>query len=226
MDGADGKKGKLFVLLDTFLSNREVVTTGLEDLLSQYGIRLEANPQPATDPSEEILPVVVMPETALREPHPIGGRFSRRDRVTLFAFRNPRQINPLPGGNPTMRPSRLVVDYPTAQNTYGVTVSETAPTEGNPHAETPRLVVVGASSWASDMDINFKSIPHANLFLACVSWLCQRQDFVGAPSKPTDEYMPDIGPNAGVGRLVWLPLLLTGLLIVSVGGGVWVVRRR
>jgi len=92
----------------------------------------------------------------------------------------------------------------------------------------PRLIVFGDASWVTNQmqnsrigEVNFE------LFSNCLSWLRERPD-IGteyAEGKIRPEYNLNATPEV-VSRLRWLPFGLMMLGLISVGGAVWVVRRR
>jgi hypothetical protein len=107
-----------------------------------------------------------------------------------------------------------------------VTVSETRGPAGDPHARlmggesTPRLVVFGNSTWASDRS----NSDFYSLFASSLAWLREKPSNIGIEAKKRDVYqMPT---NTNVTRMVFLPAGLMFICIVSLGIGVWVVRRR
>jgi hypothetical protein len=114
----------------------------------------------------------------------------------------------------------------------GVTVTEpkesTALPMGHPTGEqTPRMVVIGNAGWLADDSEPKLRKTNAALIGSCVSWLRERPDIGEPPTKEERKTYTLTVPDAGAERrLEWLPGVLMLLGIVTLGGGVWVVRRR
>ncbi len=90
----------------------------------------------------------------------------------------------------------------------------------------PRMVVFGDATWISNrLEQQFAPF-HFNLFVSCLSWLAERAD-IGerVPPAERDFYHIKAPPGSGM-RLTVLPGVLMGLLVLALGLGVWVVRRR
>lgn len=95
--------------------------------------------------------------------------------------------------------------------------------------ERPRLVVFGASDWLTSANLNGpRGRSSTSLFTSCLSWLRGRAD-IGEKAteggKARQSYMLGVMPDT-VTRIIVLPLVLMVLIVVGLGGGVWVVRRR
>jgi hypothetical protein len=97
--------------------------------------------------------------------------------------------------------------------------------------DTPRLVVFGSANWLTDTQLDGAlGTLRMDLFSSCVSWLREKSsigvDAAGGigPSRRSD-YRLNIPPTEA-NRLRFLPLGLLLLLVVGLGTGVWVVRRR
>jgi hypothetical protein len=90
----------------------------------------------------------------------------------------------------------------------------------------PRLVVFGDASWISNGLLLRPSPNNYNLFVSCLSWLANRPD-LGARVPPTehDVYELKASPDSS-SRLLLLPGFLMMLVVLGMGVGVWVVRRR
>lgn len=119
--------------------------------------------------------------------------------------------------------------------TIGVAVTEGGTPPGMPrdaaHAgalkETPRLVVIGSAGWVSDENLGGgEGALNYDLFNSCVSWLRERST-IGQTieGKKRKEYVVGL-PETEKGRLAYLPLGLLLLVVIGLGTGVWVVRRR
>jgi hypothetical protein len=93
----------------------------------------------------------------------------------------------------------------------------------------PRLIVIGDARWIADpiFDTRF-GIDHGDLFASGLSWLRGQSD-IGSGPEDTDKervaYQPAIAPGSGL-RVLFLPGFLLILAVVTMGLGVWVVRRR
>lgn len=93
----------------------------------------------------------------------------------------------------------------------------------------PRLVVVGDARWIADPLFGTRfGTAHGDLFASCLSWLRGQSD-IGSGPEDTDKervaYQPSIAPGSGL-RVLFLPGFLLILAVVTMGLGVWVVRRR
>jgi hypothetical protein len=91
----------------------------------------------------------------------------------------------------------------------------------------PRMVVFGDASWASNREVEGRNgADNYDLFLSCVNWLRERPDLgtQAIEAKTRSEYrLPD---KAYTTRLLLEPVALILLSVISLGTGVWVVRRR
>jgi hypothetical protein len=243
-DGA-GKKGKLFILLDLVRENREAASTGLEPLLTGYAVQVDPRPLVSgADEESKDVTVFTAPEVIINQTPaaPIAMRFvqvegDRRVSLRDFTFRNPRGIDP---GQSDPRGARyrptpfLFGELPgSSPRCVGVLVSETTGADPmNPHAgggkSTPRLIVIGSTSWISDQGFQIKGPNHGDLFASCAALLCQREEFIGGTPPKPDEYIMETGGTTGGGiqRLLLLPGCLIILVVLALGGGVWLVRRR
>jgi hypothetical protein len=124
----------------------------------------------------------------------------------------------------------------------GVAVSD--PGEPDPHAfmrggrggdGPPRMVVLGAASFASDAAIaggrgraaeqggGGDSLGY-DLFSSALSWLREKPSSIGVTRKERGIYKIEAGSN--VGSMLLSPVVLMGVAIIGLGVGVWVVRRR
>jgi hypothetical protein len=92
----------------------------------------------------------------------------------------------------------------------------------------PCLVVFGNAGWLDSSQMTEgRDNDRFDLFRSTLSWLRGRQDIgKSAPTlKQTPEYVPSITQNT-YDRMLLLPVGLVTLGIITVGGGVWLVRRR
>src|SRR5207247_2126879 len=94
-----GKKGKLVVLLGTQAKGGQVLKTGLEDLVKEFGVEVQDKRLLAwtdEDPEQIFVYAPVNPNN----PNPIALAFSGTNR-TIWPFRQPRIVGPaenVPGG--------------------------------------------------------------------------------------------------------------------------------
>jgi hypothetical protein len=95
--GAEGKKGKLVVLLDTASTGAKPIKTGLEGLLAEFGVKvgddrfMNLSPRPTR--------VTVVPAAVGPNPNPIARAFIHRGGlVESFDFVNARAVEPQPPG--------------------------------------------------------------------------------------------------------------------------------
>lgn len=121
--------------------------------------------------------------------------------------------------------------------TVAMGISETPPRAGLPagHAPVqgeavPRLVVFGDASWLTSRSLTSRGgAGNLDLFDSCISWLRGRSGLgkgVADPKQVTEFTLRGkINPNQ-VSRLQWLPLWLLLITIASLGGGIWLIRRR
>ncbi len=98
----------------------------------------------------------------------------------------------------------------------------------NKDKEVPRLVVFGDAGWVSNESLGAPgNANNYDLFASCLSWLRERPEVGAGPeqAKERKEYSLNVA-DAAVSRIKYLPLGLMFLVVVGVGLGVWVVRRR
>ena len=94
----------------------------------------------------------------------------------------------------------------------------------------PRLVVFGDASWLLNARLEegtstFRS--HYELIVDTLAWLRERPTMGAIADAKERKYLPlDKVPPEVSGRLKWLPALLMLVVILVLGTGVWVVRRR
>jgi hypothetical protein len=88
----------------------------------------------------------------------------------------------------------------------------------------PRLLVVGDTEWISNNDI-LRSEVAFPWFGSALEWMSEKKGLIGPRTKESTSYT--ISPfKVNVDRLVYLPGWLMTLGILSLGAGIWVVRRR
>ena len=89
---------------------------------------------------------------------------------------------------------------------------------------TPRALVFGAGEFFSDDTGRAYGQPvQAKIFATLVDWLRDRPSVAEVTNKPYGVYTPNAKPDEI--RLVWLPGGLAIVLILSIGAGVWTLRR-
>ena len=219
-----------------------VLYAAMSTMMADEGMRVQLSPV--------VLHVRVKPESQ----HPVAAPFKDEDR--MFIFIAARTVSkgssptPQPGGAPmtvdevvetipSYRPFVLksLTDNPSAMASAlrkdDKLFQEVGATKPLPMAVTvadgqkPRMVVVGDSLWVSDMMEQFGQLRDNNLqlFRVLLSWLVERKDIpIVLDDKP-----PTYALTATEDRLAQLYLLPVSLMIISVvtlGGGVWVIRRR
>ncbi len=258
--------GRLFILLDVYQEDGQMLSTGLEGLIGRFGVKVEDKHLMGIqegDPNR--LQLLAVPFTqgpgGQQVPNPIGRRFTRSN--ARFTMTDCRSVDAAgaPAGRFQLTPL-LMTAVPTWQENnlnavpadalralinagesgkadiirqkqvsddvrfVSVMVAETTSSPGRFHGgETPRMVVVGSGSWVSDQYVQTGS--NGELFSACAAWLMQRPDIpVTGPDKPAEEYTLEVDKTGGFTRLVLLPGALAALIILALGGGVWLVRRR
>jgi hypothetical protein len=108
-----------------------------------------------------------------------------------------------------------------------------APTPSDdPHAmmrqeAQPRMVVFGDATWVSNREMREgTNSGNYELFASVLSWLRERAD-IGKKADPKERkvYVINTDPEV-LSRIWWLPAAVLLLGILSLGGGVWIVRRR
>jgi hypothetical protein len=96
--------------------------------------------------------------------------------------------------------------------------------------QTPRLVVIGSASMASNAIISaqFVDSSNADYLASSIDWLKGRTNSIGISPKKSSIYaLPaSLQQSANYWSFVLLPALLILLGVVGAGTGVWLVRRR
>lgn len=93
-----------------------------------------------------------------------------------------------------------------------------------PGRDTPRLVVFGDATVASNRYMRGSDTTVYSLIASSLSWLRERPENIGIEAKKRDVFA--LSPTTNISRLIWLPAGLMLFGIVGLGLGVWVVRRR
>lgn len=143
--------------------------------------------------------------------------------VVRDLLRNPRQLNARLGNMP--QPVSLGIAVSEASSNMPRDMAHAGLNRGGE----PRLIVIGDARWISDPEIQTRTgSNHVDLFASGLSWLRGRSD-IGSGPEDTDKervvYQPTIPPG-GENRIRYLPGFLLVLVIMMIGMGVWVVRRR
>jgi hypothetical protein len=110
---------------------------------------------------------------------------------------------------------------------------EAPPSPGDPHAfmrnrdQEPRLVVFGAANWVANQAMSERSNSgNYELLASTLSWLRERPD-IGKQADPKERKVFVMSASEEVlGNIWWLPALVILVGIISLGGGIWIVRRR
>ncbi|HEY7157608.1 MAG TPA: Gldg family protein [Gemmataceae bacterium] len=114
----DSKKGKLVVLFDvvTEADKGKMVRTGLEDVVGEYGVRVNDNQLLDLDPDQDYLLLKGIAD--IRSNNPIAKAFANESAGTLSLFRfykarslESSKANP-PGAPPSGGPDNLVITLP------------------------------------------------------------------------------------------------------------------
>jgi hypothetical protein len=258
------RDGKLMALLEpvtqTQGGSKALVQTGLEGLMTEYGVDLGSNRLiniGLKNPSTVL--VLANPEAK----NSIATTFSKNETV-FQGFENVRTVSPAtdkqgrqvdslllaPLGfglvkvdNFNVEPDALANELRRSREKFSkaaareaqsvaVTVTEGQQAPGMPHdpahsglfQSKPRMMVFGVSSWVADAALG---VEEYSLFSSSLSWLRGRAQIgkLTAPEKKTQRYELGV-PEPNLYRLYILPLGLMFLIVVGVGTGVWVVRRR
>jgi hypothetical protein len=88
----------------------------------------------------------------------------------------------------------------------------------------PRLAVFGDSRFASNLFVQAQA-PYYDFLTSTIEWLAERPENVGIRPKESGMFHVDV-EKVNAQRLMWLPLALILFMLVGLGLGMWVVRRR
>jgi hypothetical protein len=247
---ADGKKGKLIAALSPFPTpdGSQVAATGLESLLSSFGIEL-GNHYLLTQPGRglgyldiQTVPILSSPDSS----NPIAAVAETQAPVFPLC----REIRLAPGASGSARPEPILASYPgritwfedsrpadparvlemllQSRELVQTKKASTRPrivaaivSENN----SGRLAVFGSGQAFTDRASRGEINPAAAIAVltATVNWLRDRPAVANIPAKTYGEYMPN--PNTDLFRAFILPVGLTLIAIVTLGLGVWVFRR-
>jgi hypothetical protein len=261
--------GRLMALLGPIVSRAgggtRIQSTGLEELLGTYGVRLEQERiQMMLDSNPLRIEAIINPGSE----NPLNLAFNDLPRAfTTFTFEDVRVVRPVAEAredifseplllaaqegiwaekdlsrDPLATAKAMRTDAALRKQLareplpLGVAVNlQTGPPpqpglppDAGTGRQRPLMLVVGSSSWVSDEglrgpagDLRF------DLFSSALSWLREQSDLGKlVEDKIAPEYELRASPPENVGRLGLLPLVLMLITVVSLGVGVWVVRRR
>jgi hypothetical protein len=251
-----GKKGKLIVLAGATFGappKREVLPTGLEPLLAEYGVSLDqrfilCEPGRERDlPPDELIALFSQAAVNARNPIALSLGKSAAYRGTMW-----REVAVAPQGAPGgARPVPLLFTVPGRFSwledrlpnnaDYGRTLQELRQSaqaralKRYTDASRPvgavvadgdagRLVVIGNSDMVTDATAA-QSEGGYELVGAAVDWLRDRPAI--SYDVQTKKYQKFTFPaDADPNRGLWLPLIIGVVAVLGLGSAVWVVRRR
>jgi hypothetical protein len=127
---------------------------------------------------------------------------------------------------------KLDAKHPARRLSVGLAVSEGSgmPQMPSPHMpqppSTPRLLVFGNAYFVSDTVLGRSAGANYDVFASSLAWLRERPSSIGLAPKEHKEYKMDANAVANLTRLALLPLSLMTIMILGLGVGIWVVRRR
>jgi hypothetical protein len=127
---------------------------------------------------------------------------------------------------------KLDAKHPARRLSVGLAVSEGSgmPQMPSPHMPqpqtTPRLLVFGNAYFVSDTVLGRSAGANYDVFASSLAWLRERPSSIGLAPKEHKEYKMDANAVANLTRLALLPLSLMTIMILGLGVGIWVVRRR
>ncbi len=100
-----GRRGRLFVLTGVSLENNQMVHSGLEPLLSKFGVTVGDDRVLALDNPKR--PNMIQVETSRRSANPVAKAFGPPNRE-VFVFEDVRSVKPAAGGGPISAEELLV----------------------------------------------------------------------------------------------------------------------
>lgn len=231
------RNGRVFLLIDP------LIRTGLEALLSSWGVRLQQD-------------VVVGLTLTGRElfvseygPHPITRPLN--DLVTMFYM--PRSVEPMrvrtnPGAAPADEAQVVGLAYSSEKGWAEVDLNQNPPVfDAGQDRQGPvsvavavergavsgiqvelrptRMVVVGDSDFISNGALNGGVGGNVDFFMSALNWLLEREELIAITPKPPSELRLDM--HRGLVRTAFLLIVLGLPAVVAVAGLlVWVCRRR
>ena len=248
------RDGKMVVFLDVVAESdfAKMKETGLEPLLKTFGVDVtndfalrlavdDAAVLLATTPKESDNPLarqfveeaIIMKNTAriVRPAEGAPGRFKAETIIQLepdmqrqlfFVVEKDVRILRDPEAFITdLRRDRKKLIAAVAPGPVSVAV---AVTEGKENK--PRMVVFGDTEFITNFELvrsQTRLVNHA-MALGALEWMAEREAMIGTQPKVTAWYQ--LGATADVARMIFLPGWLMLLTLISLGVGIWVVRRR
>lgn len=250
-----GKKGKLIVLAGATFGPQpklEVLATGLEPLLAEYGVSLEQRFILFEPGRERDLPPAVavarFAQAAVNARNPIALSLGQTSSYRGALW---REVTALPQGAPGARPTPLLYTVPgrfswledrapvkdgyaraydelrqSAQARAVKRFTDASRPVGIAVADgdAGRMVVIGNSDMVTDAAADL-SEGGFELVGAAVDWLRDRPALtydVQTKKYQKFTFPADADPNRGL----WLPLVIGMVAVLGLGSAVWVVRRR
>lgn len=240
--------GRLFVAFDVTVDRdfKAVKTTGLEDFLKKYGVKVAAEfgmrfPQPgkADDPRKVIAmapeetenPVarhfyeLILPLDTPRIIRPDAtGKYKSEVLLQLepkffhWAETNLRAIN---------NPLGLLREYQQQGALQRLFSKEPLPVAVAVAEDgvKPRLVVFGDAEFVSNNTLSMRGSEELySLAVSSLEWMGERKGRIGPQPKEVSTYA--FGKGVETTRMVLLPGWLMTLAILGLGAGVWLVRRK
>jgi hypothetical protein len=250
-----GQKGKLIVLAGATFGaapKREVLPTGLEPLLAEYGVRLDqrfvlCEPGRARDLPPQVA-IAEFTQSAVNARNPIALALGKSASYPGLMW---REVSAAPQGAPGgARPTTLLITEPgrvswledrlPTNADYNRTLEELNQSQqariAKAYGDAPRsvgvavadgdagrLVVIGNSNMVIDAAAGDPS--GFDLVGASVDWLRDRPALsFDVQSKKYQEFR--FPATADENRGLWLPLVIGVVAVLGLGSAVWVVRRR
>lgn len=174
------------------------------------------------DYAREVTPLTTNPQfqaTSLLITYPGRLTWLEPDRVA-----DPNQVIQDLNDNEAARVRKNLTDRP---RSVGVVVSEAGSPHGGPGGSGRLLVVGNATVFSDDAVARGRTPPTFDLMSVAIDWLRDRPVLAtGVESKVYREYQPPEPAAVDATRLLYLPLGLGMLLVVGLGAGVWVIRRK
>ncbi|WP_088253624.1 Gldg family protein [Fimbriiglobus ruber] len=251
----NGKKGKLIYLSGAHANpeGTELVATGLEGLLQEFGVQVGNQVIYTIPNSQRSIPassvMCICDPQREQDRNPIALALSG----LAIGLSNVRRVEPAQAHGPNATADRLVTTIP-GQWTFLETALLPNPNRAaeelkeNQNQElfnkknvsrgprgaaavastegTPRVVAFGFGDVFSDQGgRGFQSNPvPTNMFTASVNWLRERPAVANLTSKTYGRF--SLNPAADDARLRWLPVGILLASIPAVGFGVWMFRRK
>src|SRR5262249_50224800 len=107
-----------------------------------------------------------------------------------------------------------------------------SPSGNDPHAfmrqpdQKPRAVVFGSASFISNRYVAEASpLPNYDLFASALDWLRERPSSIGLEPKKRYIFALNVSDDV-VSRMRWLPITFMVIVVIAMGTGVWLIRRR